>query len=113
VASFGPACGGKDVTTTPSTGTQTDPGTATGPTSGQMSSTSVGPTTTGTGTTTGELPDCHMYDGDDVTCSSMIACLYLLNQKVCIVRCQNFHDQASCEMQEYCYWEADGCYLAV
>ncbi|MBK9755963.1 MAG: hypothetical protein IPO88_21165 [Nannocystis sp.] len=61
----------------------------------------------------GELPDCRMYDGQDETCSSMFECIYLLSQDVCIVRCNYFHDQATCEMQEYCYWDTGGCYLAV
>lgn len=78
--------------------------------------TSVGTTGTGTGThTTGtELPDCNLYDDDPVTCSSMPACLYLGDETAgeCIVRCDNYTDQASCEMAELCYW-LDGCYLAV
>lgn len=110
VASFAAACGGKDGTTTPSTGSQTD--------SGSEGEATTGATPTGTGTGTGgttsaELPDCRMYDGQDETCSSILECIYLLNQNACIVRCNYFHDQASCEMQEYCYWDTGGCYLAV
>ncbi len=54
-----------------------------------------------------------MYDGDADTCSDFLDCLYLFNQQACIVRCQNFDDQAACEAQEYCYWDTGGCYLAV
>lgn len=107
VSSLAPACAGKDDTT------QTDPGPATDTVG--TSSSSGAPTggSTAATTTTGELPDCPVWDDDAETCSSMVECLYLLNQEVCIVRCNYFPDQASCEMQAYCYWEAGGCYLAV
>ncbi|MBK7827008.1 hypothetical protein [Nannocystis sp.] len=108
VSSVAPACGGKDGTTTGSTGKAEA--------TTEMMPTSTGTTGTEAGTagsTSGELPDCRMYDGQDETCSSMFECIYLLSQDVCIVRCNYFHDQATCEMQEYCYWDTGGCYLAV
>ena len=107
VASLGSACGGKDGMTTTATGSQTDSGGASEATTGEA------PTGAGTGATSGGgLPDCREYDGQDETCSSMLECIYLLSQDVCIVRCNYFHDQATCEMQEYCYWDTGGCYLA-
>lgn len=122
LASFAPACGGKDVTTSPaSTSEPTEP--ATGPTGGapttgtSTAGTSTGTTATGStgssSTTGGELPDCSLYNGDAETCLSMIACLYLDNEGACIVRCNNFTDQATCELQMFCYWAEGGCYLAV
>lgn len=122
LASFAPACGGKDVTTSPaSTSEPTEP--ATGPTGGAPTTgtgtagTSTGTTATGStgssSTTGGELPDCSLYNGDAETCLSMIACLYLDNEGACIVRCNNFTDQATCELQMFCYWAEGGCYLAV
>ena len=100
------ACGGKEGTTV-ATEAQTEP------TGGETEAT---PTSTGTSTSTGttdaELPDCPMYDDDPETCSSHVQCIFLVNQDACIVRCDNFDDQASCEAQMYCYWEGD-CYLAV
>lgn len=106
VASLAPACVGKDEPA-PTTGSSTTEA----PTSG---STTGAPTSGGDHTSTsGEPPDCPIWDDDPETCSSMVDCLYLLNQEVCIVRCNNFKDEASCEMQAYCYWEAGGCYLAV
>ena len=112
VSSLAPACAGKDDTT--QTGPATDTVGTTGTTGSGSGSSSGTPTTTeSSSTTTGELPDCPVWDDDAETCSSMVECLYLLNQEVCIVRCNYFPDQASCEMQAYCYWEAGGCYLAV
>ena len=67
-------------------------------------------TTSTSGTTGTELPDCTLYNDDPEACTSMAACLYIHEQ--CIVRCNNFTDQASCEMQALCYWQG-GCYLAV
>lgn len=111
VASFAPACGGKDGTTHATTEAPTT--SETGTTGSTTTPTTTGDTTdTSSSTTTGELPDCPVWDDDDVTCSSHIECIYLLNQKVCIVRCNYFTDQTTCEEQAYCYWE-DGCYLAV
>ena len=111
VTALAPACGGKDVTTTTAaTEAQTDTTPATGTT--HAPTTSAG--TTGAGTTGAELPDCNLHDDDPVGCSSLPACLYLGDETTgeCILRCQNFTDQATCEMQELCYW-LDGCYLAV
>lgn len=113
VSTLPPACGGKDGTTvateaqTEATGSSTEET----PTSTDGSSTGTS-TDTDAGTTDTEIPDCPKYSDDPETCSSMINCIFLINQDVCIVRCDNFNDQASCEMQTYCYWEGD-CYLAV
>jgi hypothetical protein len=117
VSTLPPACNGKEGTTvateapTEATGSTTeDTPTSTGGTS-TGTDTRTG-TDTSTGTTGGELPDCPKYSDDPETCSSMVQCIFLINQDACIVRCDNFDDQASCEMQMYCYWEGD-CYLAV
>jgi hypothetical protein len=110
VSSFSSACGGKEGTTV-ATEAQTEATSATT----EETPTSTGGTGTGTGTTGttgGELPDCPSYSDDPETCSSMVQCIFLINQDACIVRCDNFKDQATCEMQMYCYWEG-GCYLAV
>lgn len=120
LSSFGPGCGGKEgpmtavtteqAETSPTAPTGAVPTTGTGTTSAPTTGTSTG--STGSATTGGELPDCSMFNNDAVTCLSMIPCLYLDNEGVCIVRCNYFPDQASCEMQDFCYWEG-GCYLAV
>lgn len=120
VTTFGPACGDATGPTTATTG-QTEPGTSQ-PTTTPTSTVGTTTTTTTTGTTLattaasttgGELPDCALYNADPETCSSMVACLYLGNEMVCIPRCNNFTDQTACEMQMYCYWAEGGCYLAV
>jgi len=104
VASLAPACADKPDDTTDTAATST----------GTTAATSTGSTTAPTSGTTGsELPDCPIYTDDPETCSSMVECIYLINQAACIVRCNYFPDQASCEAQAYCYWEAGGCYLAV
>lgn len=114
VASFGPACGNDAPPPTSST-TSAPTETAGAPTSGAPTSTGMsgtsGTTGTGTSTTGGELPDCMQIE-DPNTCLSTIECLYLENEKTCIVRCNYFAEQASCERQMYCYW-LDGCYLSV
>jgi hypothetical protein len=104
VASFAPACAKED---TPTTGGSSETTVAT--TTPTTSGTTTAPTSTSS-TTGGELPDCKLYNDDPETCASMVACLYIHEE--CIVRCNNFTDQATCEMQELCYW-LDGCYLAV
>ncbi|MBL8972496.1 MAG: hypothetical protein JNK56_18050 [Myxococcales bacterium] len=107
VSSLASACADKpddtsDTAATTSTGTTAATSTGSGSTTAPTS-----------GTTGSELPDCPMYTDNPETCSSMVECIYLINQAACIVRCNYFPDQASCEAQAYCYWEAGGCYLAV
>lgn len=106
VSSLASACADKPDDTSDTAATTTGTGTT--------AATTTGSTTAPTSGTTGsELPDCPMYTDNPETCSSMVECIYLINQAACIVRCNYFPDQASCEAQAYCYWEAGGCYLAV
>ena len=116
VTTLGPACPGPDDPTPATTSGSTEPAptaTATPTTTGGTTLATGAPTSTGAASTTGgELPDCSLYNGMPETCSSMIECLYLANETACIVRCQYFTDQATCEAATFCYW-SDGCYLAV
>jgi hypothetical protein len=114
LTALAPACGaGKDDTTAPPTSEPTDGTTQpTGPTT-TTTTTTTGTTTATSTTTGGELPDCSLYSDDAIACSSMIACLYLANESACIVRCNNYTEQATCETATFCYWAEGGCYLAV
>lgn len=127
VSAVGPACG-DDGKTTASTGTTTqtatDPtgpttGTATTtPTTGSTGTTTGSPTTgntgadTGAATDTGGVPNCAMYDAPR-PCNAEAGCTWFGDVGQCIVDCAQISDQATCNMQEYCFWIDGSCELAI